>query len=143
MKGKDFYKIRQLQENAREEVVLAMRRRVGVFKWYVTGNSKSEHLGCLFIEGYEGNYYFVKDKHYGCKDDYYYCFFPVPVQLVYQNSHLSSNCIFFNDRFKCWFVYDEVKNEFVTFEALDTDTQIAFLEMLDNFVDDKYWLPQF
>ena len=47
--------------------------------------------------------------------------------------------IFFNDKFMCWFVYDEGKNEYVTFEALDTDTQIEIFRMLDDFLYDKNW----
>lgn len=106
---------------------------------------ESEHRLYQFVEckDYRVEYKFVKDKHYGSKDNYYYCFFPKVVQFIYQNSHWHSDCIFFDDKFKCWFVYDKDKNDYVTFEALDTDTQIAFLRMLDNFLNYENWTPKF
>ena len=49
------------------------------------------------------------------------------------------NIIFYHDKFKCWFVYDKDEKEYTAFEALDTDSQIAFLAMLDNFLSDSSW----
>ena len=147
MQEKDIVEISHLKEEVREKIVLAMRRRVEGFKGQVTDDDeKSEHPLFLFVEckDYRVEYHFVKDKDYGCKDDnYYYCFFPKVIQFSYQNSHWCSNCIFFDDKFKCWFVYDKDKNDFVTFEALDTESQIAFLRMLGNFLNREYWTPIF
>ena len=126
----DLVKIENLKEKVREEIVLAMRRRVEDFKYYVTCNKNYEHPEREFI----------KDKDYGCKDGkYYYWSLPNAVQFIYQNSHWCSNGIFFNDKIKCWFVRDKDKKGPVTFEALDTDSQIACLEMLDHFIDWKNW----
>jgi len=139
---KKNFEIEHKKEEVREKIVLEMRRLVGAFKSYVTGTDRSEHPLYRFVEDayYKDEYHFTKDKHYGCKDDkYYYCFFPKDVHFIYKNSHWCSNIIFYNDEFKCWFVYDKDNKKYVTFEALDTDSQIAFWNMLDCFVDHEYW----
>ena len=119
--------IYKLREKVREELVLDMRRSVKWFKDYMT-------------EYYRSDYDYEKGKHYGCKNDiYYYYILPEVVQFIYQNSLYRAKWIFFNDKFKCWFVYDEDKKEYVTFEALDTDTQIEIYRMLENFLDHKNW----
>ena len=59
-------------------------------------------------------------------------FLPGFVQFIYENSYLRSDLIFFDDKIKCWFVYDGDKK--VTFAALDTDSQIAFYTMLDRLL---------
>lgn len=123
-----IHEIYDLQEKVREELVLGMRRRVWRFKDYMTD------------EYYRSDYDYERGKHYGCKDDiYYYYILPEVVQFIYQNSLYRAKWIFFNDKFKCWFVYDEDKKEYVTFEALDTDTQIEIFSMLDVFLFDKDW----
>ena len=124
----EIYKLREkLREKVREELVLDMRRSVKWFKDYMT-------------EYYRSDYDYEKGKHYGCKDDiYYYYILPEVVQFIYQNSLYRAKWIFFNDKFMCWFVYDEGKNEYVTFEALDTDTQIEIYRMLEEFLDFKDW----
>lgn len=116
--------IEKMKEKVREEIVLSMRRHVDGFKLYLTDYS-----------WFDSKYELSRDEHYGCKDDnYYYCFFPKTVHFIYLKSHWCSNCIFFDDTIKCWFVYDGDKKKYVTFEALDTDAQIEFLNMLDHFV---------
>lgn len=65
-------------------------------------------------------------------------FLPGFVQFIYENSYLRSDLIFFDDKIKCWFVYDGDKKEYVTFAALDTDSQIAFYTMLDSFYIQRY-----
>ena len=123
-----IHEIYDLQEKVREELVLGMRRRVWRFKDYMTD------------EYYRSDYDYERGKHYGCKDDiYYYYILPKVVQFIYQNSLYRAKWIFFNDKFKCWFVYDEDKKEYVSFEALDTDTQIEIFSMLDVFLFDKDW----
>ena len=125
---KEIHEIYNLREKVREELVLGMRKRVWRFKDYMTD------------EYYRSDYDYKKGKHYGCKDDiYYYYILPEVVQFIYQNSLYRAKWIFFNDKFKCWFVYDEDKNEYVTLEALDTDTQIEIFSMLDVFLFDKDW----
>lgn len=120
----------KLQWNVREKLVLEMRRCVSVFKDYVTGNYDSEHP----------NYNYDKGRHYGCKDNiYYYWVLPEVVDFIYQNNHYRAEWIFFNDKFKCWLVYDSVKKEYVAFEALDTDSQITLFRMLESFVDYNNW----
>ena len=123
-----IHEIYDLQEKVREELVLGMRRRVWRFKDYMTD------------EYYRSDYDYEKGKHYGCKNDiYYYYILPKVVQFIYQNRLYRAKWIFFNDKFKCWFVYDEGKNEYVTFEVLDTDTQIEIYRMLEKFLDHKDW----
>lgn len=120
--------IYNLREKVREELVLDMRRCVEWVKHYMTDEYRRK------------DYDYEKGKHYGRKDDiYYYYILPEVVQFIYQNSLYRAKWIFFNDRFKCWFVYDEDKNEYVTFEALDTDTQIEIYRMLEEFLNDKDW----
>ena len=120
--------IYNLREKVREELVLDMRRCVKWVKHYMTDEYRRK------------DYDYEKGKHYGRKDDiYYYYILPEVVQFIYQNSLYRAKWIFFNDKFKCWFVYDEDKNEYVTFEALDTDTQIEIFRMLDDFLYDKNW----
>ena len=123
-----IHEIYKLREKVREELVLDMRRCVEWVKYYMTDKYRRK------------NYDYEKGKHYGCKDDiYYYYILPKVVQFIYQNRLYRAKWIFFNDKFMCWFVYDEGKNEYVTFEALDTDTQIEIFRMLDDFLYDKNW----
>ena len=120
--------IYNLREKVREELVLDMRRCVKWVKHYMTDEYRRK------------DYDYEKGKHYGRKDDiYYYYILPEVVQFIYQNRLYRAKWIFFNDKFKCWFVYDEDKKEYVTFEALDTDTQIEIFRMLDDFLYDKNW----
>ena len=128
---KDRFEIQRLKENVREQIVLAMRRRVFAFKDYVTADmSEFKHR----------EYELIKDTDYGRKDDnMYYCYLPKTDQFIYLDNSGYSNLLIFNDKIKCWFAYDKDKKEKVTFEALDTDAQIAFLNMLDLFLDDKNW----
>ena len=123
------HEIYKLREKVREELVLDMRRSVKSIKFYMTDT-----------DYHREDYDYEKGKHYGCKNDiYYYYILPEVVQFIYQNSLYRAKWIFFNDKFKCWFVYDEDKNEYVTFEALDTDTQIEIFWMLEKFLDFKHW----
>lgn len=126
--GRDKDKILLLQREVREQLLLAMRRAVDYFKDYVSSE-----------DGYNN---YPKEEsgrtNYGCeKDNYYYCFLPGFVQFIYENSYWHSDLIFFDDKIKCWFVYDGDKKEYVTFEALDTDSQIAFYKMLDRLLYNK------
>ena len=131
----EAFKIKILQRDVREQIVLAMWRSVDWFKAYVI--AEDEHENYPKEVSIEGKYIRI---NYGCeKDNYYYCFLPGFVQFVYQNSYWRSDLIFFDDNIKCWFVYDGDKKEYVTFEALDTDSQIAFYEMLDNLLFSKHW----
>jgi hypothetical protein len=123
---RDFYQIEaSLRKEVKEKIVLAMWRAVDYFKDYVS--SEDEHDN--YPKEVSGR------TNYGCeKDNYYYCFLPGFVQFIYENSYLRSDLIFFDDKIKCWFVYDGDKKEYVTFAALDTDSQIAFYTMLDRLL---------
>ena len=127
---RDFYKISDAKRNVREQIVLAMWRSVDSFKDYVCSEDKHDN----YPKEVSGR------TNYGCeKDNYYYCFLPGFVQFIYENSYWRSDLIFFNDKIKCWFVYDGDKKEYVTFEALDTDSQIDILKMLDNLLFSRTW----
>lgn len=128
--SRDVIEVLGLKDKVRDEICLAMRRRVELFKELLTIDKYSNHP----------EFEYIKDQHYGCKDDkLYYCFLPERVQFIYKNSQWSSNRVIFNDDLKCWGVYDNDKKKVVVFEALNTDTQIAILKMLDTFMDDRYW----
>lgn len=119
----DIYK---QQEKVREDLVIAMRRFRNDLKEFITASN--------YYENPNGNGCIWKGKHYGCKDDiYYYYILPEVVPFIYQNSLYHAKWIFFNDKYMCWFVYDEDKNEYVTFEALDTDSQIALCRILADY----------
>lgn len=127
---KDVIEVLRLKDKVRDEICLAMRRRVELFKERLTGDMYSNHP----------EFEYIKDQHYGCKDDtLYYCLLPERVQFIYKNSLMSSNRVMFNDDLKCWMVYDNDKKKHVVFEALDTDAQIAILKMLDTFMDYSHW----
>jgi hypothetical protein len=38
--------------------------------------------------------------------------------------------IFYNDKLNWWFVYDKEKEKYTEYNELDTDSQIALLELL-------------
>lgn len=127
---RDVIEVLRLKDKVRDEICLAMRRRVELFKELLTSDKYSNHP----------EFEYIKDQHYGCKDDkLYYCLLPERVQFIYKNSLWSSNKLIFNDDLKCWGVYDNDKKKVVVFEALNTDAQIAILKMLVTFMDDSHW----
>ena len=127
---RDVIEVLRLKDKVRDEICLAMRRRVELFKELLTSDKYSNHP----------EFEYIKDQHYGCKDDkLYYCLLPERVQFIYKNSLWSSNKLIFNDDLKCWGVYDNDKKKVVVFEALNTDAQIAILNMLVTFMDDSHW----
>ena len=120
---REISKIKLLQRETREQLVLTMWRAVDSFKDYVCSEDDR------YPKEVSGR------TNYGCeKDNYYYCFLPGFVQFIYENSYWRSDLIFCDDKIKCWFVYDGDKKEYVTFAALDTDSQIAFYTMLDRLL---------
>ena len=133
----DFREIKRLQVDIQEKIVLAMRRKVNWFKDFVNAEDGEydyypKYSTIVSIEGER-----TRQTNYGCeKEKYYYCFLEGFVEFIYQNSYWKSNLIFYNDKIKCWFVYDKDKKERVTFEALDTDAQIAFLKKLSNLYNE-------
>ena len=128
---KQIYKIQELREKVREELVLMMRSYAPLFKEYMSLDTPpAEH---------NPRYVMIKGVNYGCKDNNYFYFLPNNVQFIYRNSMRISNIIYYNDTIKCWFVYDKDKEESTAFEALDTDSQIDFFAMLDNFLSANDW----
>lgn len=130
MLSNDVIQVLKLKDKVRDEICLAMRRRVEWFKGLLTSDKYYNH----------SEFEYTKDKHYGCKDDkLYYCLLPERVHFIYKNSQWSSNRVIFDDELKYWMVYDNDKKKGVVFEALNTDAQIAILKMLDTFMDDSHW----
>ena len=130
MLSNDVIQVLKLKEKVRDEICLAMRRRVERFKGLLTSDMHYNHP----------EFEYIKDQHYGCKDDkLYYCSLPERVQFIYKNSQWSSNRLIFNDDLKCWGVRDKDTKKVAVFEVLDTDAQIAILEMLDTFIDHSHW----
>ena len=131
MRSKEVNEIMDKKRKIREDLVLAMFRRIESFKFYVTDTER-------YYKHPEREY--IRDEHYGCKDDIkYYFLLPNTVQFIYQNNHGHSDLLFFNDKLQCWFVIDKEKKEKVTFTALDTDAQIAILDMIDHFLNWENW----
>jgi hypothetical protein len=127
---KDVIEVLRLKDKVRDEICLAMRRRVKLFKELLTSDKYSNHPEFEYIKG----------QDYGCKDDkLYYCLLPERVHFIYKNSQWSSNRVIFDDELKYWMVYDNDKKKDVVFEALNTDAQIAILKMLDTFIDHSHW----
>lgn len=130
MQERVIKKVNTLQRELQEAIVLTMLKYVAPFKQYVTAEEDYYVSKHLTIEGREGKI------NYGCaKDKYYYCFLPNTVQFIYEGSLWHSNLIIFNDKIKCWFAYDIEKKEKVAIQALDTDSQIAFLRKLHMVLD--------
>ena len=42
--------------------------------------------------------------------------------------------IFYNDELNWWYVYNRDNKQYVEFDEMDTDSQIAMLEMLENYL---------
>ena len=132
MKSPNYHEICNLQEKVREELVLAMRRFSKSFKRYITE-------GYFYYDSIYA-YKYTKGKDYGLKNDIiYYYNLPEEVHFIYQNSLYHAKRIFFNDKRRYWAVEDKDKKETVTFDALDTDTQIELFKILDDFLDFVNW----
>lgn len=121
--------IKILKENIQNEIIIELNRQVCKFKDYVIvehdDNQKFTLVGgiCTRI-------------NYGCKDNkYFWCFLPDDIKFIHNNKKWISNMIFYNDELKWWYVYNRDNKQYVEFDSLDTDSQIAMLEMLENILN--------
>lgn len=153
-------KIKLLKDNLREEIEKDMMNLVHKFKEYVRvdhdDNPKYEQ-GKYNVTRIN---YGIKKHIYpdipqsleNVEDDNYYCYLPNSIKFIYNNKLLNTNLVFYNNKSNFWFVYNcdhfqkkfslskldtldlDIEENFVEFNCLDTDTQIEFLEQLENIL---------
>lgn len=118
--------IKLLKENIRDNIYKEMNKLVSIFKDYVIvehdNNPKYTLIGgiCTRI-------------NYGSKDnEYFWCYLPEDVKFIHKNKVWRSNMIFYDDNIKWWYIYNRDNKQYVEFGEMDTDSQIAMLEMLKN-----------
>ena len=121
--------IKLLKENIQDNIHNELNKLVCAFKDYVIvehdNNPKYTLVGgiCTRI-------------NYGCKDNiYFWCYLPSDVKFIHNNKIWISNMIFYNDELNWWYVYNRDNKQYVEFDEMDTDSQIAMLEMLENYLE--------
>ena len=82
-------------------------------------------------------------------DNNYYCYLPNKIEFLNQYEKWYTDLIFYNNKLNCWFVYnngsekfslytttlkDIEPNKVEEFTSLDIETQIKFLEQLENLL---------
>lgn len=118
--------IKLLKENIQDEIDNELNRIVCEFKDYVTKEHENNPKFTL-IEGICTRF------NYGSKDNtYFWCYLPNDIKFIHNNKICKTNMIFFNDELKCWCVYNRDIKTHLEFNEMDTDSQIAMLEMLEN-----------
>ena len=152
-------KINLSKKNLQEEILKEMMSLVDKFKEYVSVDHP-ENPKYTMIEGVcsKINYGIVKDEYPNIPlqpfenkvDNNYYCFLPNKIYFLNQYKIWCSNLIFYNNKLNCWFVYnndnekfslctttlkDIEPNKVKEFTSLDIETQIKFLEHLQNFFE--------
>lgn len=115
--------IKTLKESIHNEIAREMNRLIPKFKKYVC-EEHSNDTKHVFIEG------IWHRNNYGYKDNYYYCYLSDFVQFIHNYSIWRIDVIFYNDKLNWWFVYDKEKEKYTEYNELDTDSQIALLELL-------------
>jgi hypothetical protein len=115
--------IKVLKENIHNEIAIEMNCLIPKFKKYVS-EEHSNNPKHVFIEG------IWHRNNYGYKDNYYYCYLSDFVQFIHNYSIWRIDVIFYNDKLNWWFVYDKEKEKYTEYNELDTDSQIALLELL-------------
>ena len=120
------YSIHGLRDKVRNEIVLRMRGNVEWFKKYVTALDHDDYSPFTEIDG-------KVRTNYGVNNEKYFCYLPEnDILFIHKNSMWRADMIFFHDEIKCWFVRNSEEKKSVAFDALDTDTQIAFLDLLES-----------
>ena len=77
MLSNDVIQVLKLKDKVRDEICLAMRRRVELFKERLTSDMYFNH----------SEFEYIKDEHYGCKDDkLYYCLLNETNEIIVDQS---------------------------------------------------------
>lgn len=152
-------KIKLSKENLQEEIMKEMMSLVDKFKEYVSVDhpKNPKHM---MIEGIccRVNYGIVKNdypnmpfKRFKNKiDNNYYCYLPNKIEFLNQYEKWYTDLIFYNNKLNCWFVYNSGSeqsfslytttlkniehNKVEEFTSLDIETQIKFLDQLENLL---------
>lgn len=117
--------IKVLKKSIHNEIAREMNRLIPKFKKYVS-EEHSDNPKHVLIEGiwYRNNY--------GYDNNCYYCYLSDFIQFIHINEIWQINVIFYNDKLNWWFVYDKEKEKYTEYNDLDTDSQIALLELLNK-----------
>jgi hypothetical protein len=156
-------KIKNAKKNLQDDILKEMMSLVDVFKAYVTVDH-TKYLKHQIIEGIctKINYGIIKNDYpelplklfENRENNNYYCFLPEKIEFLNKYSSTRkwySNLIFYNEKLNCWFVYNNDKmgswsgyeedclkkideDKVEEFTSLDIETQIAFLEQLENLL---------
>lgn len=162
--------VKLLKKNLLNEIEREMMHLVSKFKEYVSVDHP-DNPKHMMIEGRctRINYGVVDSEPFwppeiplhGGERKNYYCYLPNKVEFINRYNKWRSNLIFYNDEIGAWYVYNndhsrelweteypkELDNheKIVCVNELDTDTQIAFLELLETILKDplEEFLEQF
>jgi hypothetical protein len=154
-------KIKIAKKTLQDDILKAMMNLVGMFKEYVTVDH-TKYPKHQIVEGIctKINYGIIKNDYPNIplqifenkEDNNYYCFLPEKIEFYnkYSNSKWYTNLIFYNNKLNCWFVYNIVvkswwgedhlclknieSDKVEEFTSLDIETQIKFLDQLENLL---------
>lgn len=118
-------KIKIFKDKLREKIQQEMNGLVGKFIDYVL----IEHVNYQKYSMVDGICHRI---NYGIDGNKYFCYLPETVEFIHRYNYWRTNAIYFNNNSNCWYLYNKDKKEFAEFNSLDTDTQIATLEILKN-----------
>lgn len=155
-------KIKLAKENIQDDILKAMMGLVDKFKEYVAVDH-TIYPKHQVVEGIctKLNYGIIKNDYPNIplqifenrEDNNYFCFLPEKIEFYnrYSNNHKwYTNLIFYNNKLKCWFVYNVIAkswwgedhlclkeieaDKLEEFTSLDIETQIKFLEQLEKLL---------
>lgn len=120
--------IKLQKENIRKDINKELNNLKDNFKKYVSIENE-DYLKYIFVEG------ICTRINYGCKENrYFWCYLPNDVLFIHLNKIWRTNMIFYDNQLDCWFVYNRDIDKYVSFDDMDTDSQIKMLENLKNNV---------
>ena len=150
--------IKDLKRSLRKDIDKRIRGLIDKFKEYVSVDHP-ENPKFMMVEGVCSriNYGIVKDVYpniplqlFGNEaDNNYYCYLPNKIYFLNQYKMWCSNLIFYNNKLNCWLVYNNGNEKFSLytttlkdiecnkvkeFTSLDIETQIKFLDQLENLL---------
>ena len=120
--------IKLQKENIRKDINKELNSLKDNFKTYVSIEHE-DYPKYIFAEG------ICTRINYGCKENrYFWCYLPNDVLFIHLNKIWRTNMIFYDNQLDCWFVYNRDIDKYVSFDEMDTDSQIKMLENLKNNV---------